>query len=136
MPRPPSSETDDADGQRAGAAFQRVDVALELIADDRELAERGVQDAGLGLGRTFEHEAQHRDEHEQQREQRDEPVVGDQRRELAGLVVAELLDHRRGEAEPAVALLEAVQRLEMTGEAHWEGGLSEEASDMVRVYPM
>ena len=153
-------QADDADRQRAGAAFQRMDVALQLVADDRELAERRVQDAGLVLRVAFEHEAEHGHEHEQQREQRDEAVVGDQRRELPGAVVAELLDHRGGKAQPRVALLDAVERVEAVGEAHrrlippfvlvsgsrlrapprlranWEGGLRARAIDMVCVYPM
>ena len=118
-------QADDADRQRAGAAFQRVDVALQLIADDRELAERRVQDFGLVLRVAFEHEAEHGHEQQQQREQRGEAVVGDQRRELPGAVVAELLDHRRGKAQPRAALLDAVERLEAVGEAHrrnrWPG---------------
>ena len=111
-------QADDADRQRAGAALQRVDVALQLIADDRELAERRVQDFGLVLRVAFEHEAEHGHEQQQQREQRGEAVVGDQRRELPGAVVAELLDHRRGKAQPRAALLDAVERLEAVVEAH------------------
>src|SRR5919197_143566 len=53
--------------------------------------------------------AEHGDEHQQQREQRQETVVREQRRVLAGLVVADLLDHADGEPEHAVALLEPVE---------------------------
>jgi hypothetical protein len=52
--------------------------------------------------------AEQGDEHQQQREQRHEPVVGQQRGVLAGLVVAVLLDHPDREAEQAVPLLEPV----------------------------
>ena len=74
------------------------------------------------------------DEH--QREQRDEPVVGDQRRQLAGLVVAELLHHRRQEADPAAALLAAVEPFQALAEAHrqlpkLEGGLDGPAVDIL-----
>jgi hypothetical protein len=47
-------------------------------------------------------------EHQQEREQRQEAVVGQQRGVLAGLVVAELLDHADRHGEEAVALLEPV----------------------------
>ncbi len=87
----------DADHERGGAAGERVQ--FELVADDRNLPERAVEDLVLLAGVALQHEAEDRDEHEQQREQRDERVVGDQRGELAGLVVAELLDDRREEAE-------------------------------------
>src|SRR4051812_5583338 len=49
-------------------------------------------------------------EQEQEREQREEPVVGDQRREVGPLVVGELVDDGQGEAEPAVPALAAVER--------------------------
>ena len=88
-------------------------------------AERRVQHVGLCLGSAFEHEAEHRDQHQQQREQRGEAVVGDQRGQLPGLIVAELLDHRRAEAQRRVTLLEAVDRVQALADAHtnWEGGL-------------
>ena len=87
-------------------------------ADDRKLAERAVEDALLLLGITLQHVAEHGHEHQQQREQRHEAVVGDQRRELAGLVVAELLDHRGDEAQAPAALLVAVEGVEAVGEGH------------------
>ena len=82
---------DEADRQRRGRC-PASDVQLELVADDRELAERGVEDAASARSGCPAARSRGRDEHQQQREQRDEAVVGDQRRELAGLVVAELLD--------------------------------------------
>ncbi len=133
-PRPASSRPT---RRSPGAALPFSEWSCAADRDDRELAERRSKHAGFWSPRSpSQHEAEHRHQHEQQREQRDEAVVGDQRRELAGLVVAELLDHRGGEAEPRVALLDAIQRLQAVGEAHWEGGLRARAIDMVRVYPM
>src|SRR5205085_4200586 len=48
------------------------------------------------------------EEHQQQREQREEGVVGDQRGEVAGLVIAELLDDAVGNRRPRVRLLEPI----------------------------
>ena len=61
----------------------------------------------------LEHEPEDRHEYEQQREEREERVVGDQRREVAGLVVAELLDHgdrKRGDAVAPLKSVEGLQR--------------------------
>ena len=60
---------------------------LELVAQDRELPEGAVEDFLLQVGIALQHEAEHGDEHQQQGEEGDEAVVGDQRRELAGLIV-------------------------------------------------
>ena len=60
---------------------------LELVAQDRELSERAVEDFLLFVWIALEHEAEHGHEHEQQGENRDEGVVGDQRGELPPLVV-------------------------------------------------
>ena len=49
-------------------------------------------------------------EHKQERKERKEAVVGDERRFGAGLVVAELLNNRKGEAENTVILLELSTR--------------------------
>jgi hypothetical protein len=68
-----------------------VDVALELVADDRELGQGRVQHALFEGGMPGEHEAEHRDEDQQQREQGEKAVPGKQGGEVAALVVAELL---------------------------------------------
>ena len=91
---------------------------FELGVHDRQLPECAAEDLVLLDGVALEDEAEDRHEYQQQREQRDERVVGDQRGELTGLVVAELLDHADEEAESWAALLAAIERLEMVGEAH------------------
>src|SRR5262249_29136424 len=50
-------------------------------------------------------------EHQQEREERHEPVIGDERSEVAALVVAELLHDRHHERDRAVAALELVDPL-------------------------
>jgi hypothetical protein len=52
--------------------------------------------------------AEHGDQHQQQRQKGEEAVVGQQGGEVAALVVAELLHHREGDADPGVLLLKAV----------------------------
>src|SRR5206468_11771002 len=89
--------SDDPDRERKAAAFQRMQ--LELIAEDRKLPERAVEDPLLLAWVSLQDEAEHRDEHEQQGEQRDEGPVGDERRELTGLVVDELLHDGRQEGD-------------------------------------
>ena len=91
---------------------------LELVADDRELAERAVEDLLAQFVVALQNESEDGDEHQQQREQRDEAVVGDQCGELPRLVFAELLYHRRHEAHAARLLLTAVEALEGVGDAH------------------
>ncbi len=113
---PANSEPTTPIARRHAAAGERVQ--LELIADDRKLPERAVEDPLLLAGVALQDEAEDRHEHEQQREQRDEAVVGDQRGELSGLVVAELLDHGRDEADPRAPLLAAVERAQAVGDAH------------------
>ena len=91
---------------RAGpVCIQPVHVVLQLRADHRELAERGVEHLVLEGGVAAQHDVQHGDQHQQQREQRGETVVGDQRGQVAGLVVAELLPHRDREGQPGPVLL-------------------------------
>jgi hypothetical protein len=68
-------------------------VHLDLGADDRELVEHGVLHRVLGAGVVAQDEAEDRREHQQQGEQREERVVGDQRRQVARTIVAELLEH-------------------------------------------
>ena len=121
---------DDADRQREAAALERT--GLDLVADDRDLAERAVQDRVLRLGVALEHEAEHRHEHEQQREQREEAVVGDQGGEASALIVAELLDDRDRHRQPAMAALQPIERLDRPENVHRHlplpGGTSAEAA--------
>ena len=85
MPMPASSEPTMPIASADAAAFERVQ--FELVAEDRELPERAVHDFFLVAWMPCRHEAEDRHEHEQQREDRDEGVVGDQRGQLPGLVV-------------------------------------------------
>src|SRR4051795_8813154 len=61
------------------------------------------------MGVVAHEERQHGDEHQHQREQGEEGVVGDERGLLAGLVVAELLHDADWEPEPGVPALVAIQ---------------------------
>ena len=60
----------------------------------------------------MQHDAEHAEQHEQQREERGEGVVGDQRGQVARLVVTELLPDRDRHGQPGVLLLEHVYRPE------------------------
>jgi len=55
-----------------------------------------------------QHEAENRHQQQQQRKQRQKAVVGDQRRQVAALVIGELVHHSQREAGLSVAALEAV----------------------------
>ena len=88
-----------------------MDVVLELRADHREVGERGVEHPALQVGIALERIAQQRDEDEQQREDREERVIGDAGGQVAALILGELLAHREREGEHPVALLEAVEPL-------------------------
>jgi len=60
----------------------------------------------------LEHHPQNGDQDEHQREQGEEPVVRHQRREIACLVVTELLHHRVGERDPRPALMCPVRTMQ------------------------
>lgn len=104
----------DPDRQPDTAALERVHVLAQLAADDRELGERRVDQPRLQVGIPLEHEAEDGHQQEQQREQRQEPVVGDQRRQVGTLVVAELVGHGERKAQPAVTALVGVDRINDT----------------------
>ena len=71
----------------------------ELVTDDRERREGGVEHLVLELGVALEDEAEDRRGQQQQREDRDEGVVGHRRREVVALVVEELVEDREREAK-------------------------------------
>jgi hypothetical protein len=100
----------DADHQADARALDAADAVLDLPAGDGELGGDRVDDPLLQRRVAGQGVAEQGDEHQQQREQGQEAVVGEQGRVLAGLVVAELPDHPHLEAEHAVPLLEAVDR--------------------------
>jgi hypothetical protein len=91
---------------------------VDLVADQRDLAERPVEDFFAQMRVALEHEAEHRDEDEQQREQRDESVVGDQRGHLPRLIVQELPVDGRDERDARAALLTAVEPAKLLVENH------------------
>jgi hypothetical protein len=72
-------------------------------------AECGVDDRLVEVAVPAKDEAEHGREDEQEREDREEGVVGDRGREVAALIVGVLQQHREREAEPAMPLLEAVE---------------------------
>jgi hypothetical protein len=91
-----------ADDQAGGAAVEGADVRGDLIADDGELGERGVQHLPLQVRVAVQCVSQARGQEQQQREHRHEPVVGDLRGEVGALIVAELVQHRQRQPRPAV----------------------------------
>jgi hypothetical protein len=101
-------EPGQADDQGDAVGAQGVHVVLELVADDRELGQGGVQHPLLQGGVAAEQETERGHEDQQQGKQGKEAVPGQQGGEIAALVVAELLDHGEQEPEPAMALLVAI----------------------------
>jgi hypothetical protein len=67
-----------------------------------------------------QHEAEDGGEHQQQREQREEREVGDEGREVAALVIAELLDDGHRERQPPAFLLVGVKAPDGSHEIHTE----------------
>ena len=65
----------------------------QLFAHDRELRQGRIDDPVLQSGIVAEEEPEKRDEQEQQWEDREKSVVGEQRRQRAAGIVAELLHH-------------------------------------------
>ncbi|MGO9779969.1 MAG: hypothetical protein ACLPKE_36380 [Streptosporangiaceae bacterium] len=59
-----------------------------------------------------QHNVHHREQDQQQREERREGIVGHQGGEVTGLVVVELLPHRDGEGQPRVPLLVTIDDLD------------------------
>ena len=72
---------------------------VDLLADHRVLREGRVRQGLLQRRVVLEHDIQDRGQHEQQREDRDEAVVGDERGQVPRLVVVELLPDRDRESQ-------------------------------------
>ena len=107
-PSPAQSDPTIPTARATPLPFQAPD--SDLFADHRELAEDRV-DRVLPQARVVgEDEAENRGQQEQQREQREEGPVGDQRGQVAALVVAELPADGDGDGQRPVALLESVER--------------------------
>ncbi|BBZ05953.1 hypothetical protein MDOR_01220 [Mycolicibacterium doricum] len=81
----------------------------QLLADEWELADGRLHDLALQIRSADEDHPQGGGQQKQQREQRNERVVGDQRREVTALVVDVLVDHRDDVAHGAAALLQPVE---------------------------
>src|SRR3954454_1885115 len=83
-----------------------------MVADEWEGLHRGGGESRLPLGMSVQDEAQDRGHREHQRKDRENGVVSDEGGEVAGLVLAELLHHRKRKCRPRASLLQAVEPLE------------------------
>ena len=72
----------------------------------------------LRPGVALQDEAEDRHEHEQQREQGEERVVGDEGREASSLIVGELPEHGDRDREPGAPLLGSIKRSDRTQQIH------------------
>jgi hypothetical protein len=84
----------------------------ELVPDDRELGQRAVDELLLQRLVAGKREPEHGGEDQQQREEGEEPVVGDEGGEVPALVVGELVHHRDRHPEPPVPALVLVEPLD------------------------
>ena len=82
---------------------------VQLVADDRELGDRRVEDVLLEIGSVLEDVAQERHHDQQEREEAEKAPVGEVTDELATVIIAELLPHRDDEGHRRVAALPAVE---------------------------
>ena len=81
----------------------------EFGADHRNLAERPVDEVLASLRVVLEHEVEHGDERQQQREDAEERPVRDRRGETPAAVFAEALEHGERQRQPVVAPLQVVE---------------------------
>ena len=84
-------------------------VAAELAGDQRHLAEGAVEQLLARVGAVLEHDVEHRDEGEHQREDAEERPVRHRRGQASAAVLAEALERGHREGDDAVALLERVE---------------------------
>src|SRR6185436_308966 len=108
--KPGPERADEPDRERDAAAFQRMELVAQLVADHGYASERGVQHVVPQRGIALEHEPEDGDEREQQREQREERIEGDQCRKAGAAVVGELLEHPYREAADGMPALPGVNR--------------------------
>jgi hypothetical protein len=104
----PPQGAEDADEQPHAGTLDGLDAVLDLGPEHGELRDRRVDHAPLEVLVVRERVAEHGDEHQQQREQRQEAVVGEQRGVLADAIVTGLADHGDGQPDQRVPPLEAV----------------------------
>ena len=105
-------ERGEADHEEDSVHLHAVDVGLDLGADHGEPADEPVDDLVANGGLVLQEEAQDRHERDQQREHRDEPVVGEQRGILLAAVVAVLGADRDEEPGHGALLLPRVELLD------------------------
>lgn len=91
------------------AAVKRADVVPQLRTDDREVPQRGLNQALTKLSVVLQEEPQRAGEHQHQREQQHEAVVGHQGGQVWSAVVEELVRHRQGSTEPTVLTLISIK---------------------------
>jgi hypothetical protein len=98
-----------AAGESAAAfGVGRGVIELVVVVEGRLVCSRELVPVQFDVGGAL-HLSEHGRQDEQQRKDREEPVIGDRRSQVATLIVAVLLQHREWEAKPATALLEAVE---------------------------
>ena len=131
--QPGPHRADDADGERDAAALQRRHVLAELLADHGNLRDGGVQHVLLEVRIALEQEAQDRGERQQQREDREEGPVGDERRQARRAVVGELLRDRAWHGRQRTCLLKAIDGIPHGLLAH-RGRLTRRPAGIARVY--
>ena len=100
------------DGHRYARALDRADVAPDLGAHDRELRERGVEQALLQVGVRVQGETRQRGEDEQQGEQGEEAVYCDRGGKTARPRFSEAFRDRERDCEPRSRTLESVDHTE------------------------
>src|SRR5207253_10408057 len=102
------SQPDQADREAEPARAERLDVLRDLIADDREVRQRRVDESVLEIRVVLRDEPKDRHEQQEQREDGKEHVVRDDGGERASSVVAELLDDAERETGDPMPLLERI----------------------------
>ena len=123
----PEQAHDDTDGPAAEPLG-----GAQLPADDGELPQRRAQHRLLQHRVAPQDHAEHRGGQQQQREQRQERVVGDQGGQVSTVVVEELVRHGQRVAGPAVPALVGV---DPCGEPHRSPSLSESSQAVGRASP-
>jgi hypothetical protein len=88
--------------------MERVNVVPQLASDDREIGEGGMKDGISEPGMAREDKAEHGNEDEKEREDRQEGRVRKTGDQAAGVIVTELLGDPEQERQRSMTLLEAI----------------------------
>ena len=94
------------DGQCEATALQRM--GLQLVADDRKLAQRRIDDRSLELRMATQDEPERAHEDEQQGKDRIDPVVGERGGKAPAFVVGVFLPDRDRKGQPRTVPLISV----------------------------